>query len=125
MLTPFGNPQNIYLYSRFNISNREFISIMLEELAYYGKQFLTPAYYESYLSARIAYDTITAEMFDIIFAPNTKVYDLGCVFDWGGMINAVCNSILNGNPASNIDSVMNAAITAMNETYEAILNATN
>ncbi len=29
MLTPFGNPQNLYLYSKFNISNSEFISIML------------------------------------------------------------------------------------------------
>ena len=29
MLTPFGNPQNLYLYSKFNISNSEFISIMM------------------------------------------------------------------------------------------------
>ena len=28
MLTPFGNPQNLYLYSKFNISNAEFVSIM-------------------------------------------------------------------------------------------------
>lgn len=28
-LTPFGNPQNLYLYSYFNISNSEFIDIML------------------------------------------------------------------------------------------------
>ncbi len=28
MLTPFGNPQNLYLYSRFEIPNLEFISIM-------------------------------------------------------------------------------------------------
>lgn len=28
MLTPFGNPQNLYLYSRFNISDGEFVSIM-------------------------------------------------------------------------------------------------
>lgn len=28
MLTPFGNPQNLYLYSKFNIPNAEFISIM-------------------------------------------------------------------------------------------------
>ncbi len=28
MLTPFGNPQNLYLYSYFNIPNAEFISIM-------------------------------------------------------------------------------------------------
>ncbi len=29
MLTPFGNPQNLYMYSYFNISNVEFIHIML------------------------------------------------------------------------------------------------
>lgn len=29
MLTPFGNPQNLYLYTKFNISNIEFIKIML------------------------------------------------------------------------------------------------
>ena len=28
MITPFGNPQNLYLYSYFNISGREFFSIM-------------------------------------------------------------------------------------------------
>ena len=28
MLTPFGNPQNLYLYSKFNISNGEFMRIM-------------------------------------------------------------------------------------------------
>ena len=29
MLTPFGNPQNLYLYSRFSIPTGEFMSIML------------------------------------------------------------------------------------------------
>ncbi len=28
MLTPFGNPQNLYLYSRFNIPDLEFVKIM-------------------------------------------------------------------------------------------------
>lgn len=28
MLTPFGNPQNLYLYSKFNIPNLEFMKIM-------------------------------------------------------------------------------------------------
>ncbi len=28
MLTPFGNPQNLYLYSKFNIPNIEFMAIM-------------------------------------------------------------------------------------------------
>ena len=29
MLTPFGNPQNLYLYTKFNIDTMEFMSIML------------------------------------------------------------------------------------------------
>lgn len=29
MLTPFGNPQNLYLYSKFSIPNGEFMAIML------------------------------------------------------------------------------------------------
>ena len=29
MLTPFGNPQNLYLYSKFNIPTGEFVAIML------------------------------------------------------------------------------------------------
>ena len=29
MLTPFGNPQNLYLYSKFEIPNMEFMSIMV------------------------------------------------------------------------------------------------
>ena len=33
MLTPFGNPQNLYLYSRFNIPDLEFVSIMAPPFA--------------------------------------------------------------------------------------------
>ncbi len=33
MLTPFGNPQNLYLYTKFNISDYEFIKIMLPPFA--------------------------------------------------------------------------------------------
>ena len=29
MLTPFGNPQNLFLYTKFNIPNMEFMSIMI------------------------------------------------------------------------------------------------
>ena len=33
MLTPFGNPQNLYLYSRFNIPDGEFLTIMAPPFA--------------------------------------------------------------------------------------------
>ena len=29
MLTPFGNPQNLYIYTKFNIPTMEFMGIML------------------------------------------------------------------------------------------------
>ena len=29
MLTPFGNPQNLYIYSKYNVDNAEFMAIML------------------------------------------------------------------------------------------------
>ena len=60
-------------------------------------------------------------MFDIIFA--TKLYDIGYVFNWGGLTTAVNNSIIEGNPASKLDAVMSAAKTAMDETYNSIINA--
>ena len=33
MITPFGNPQNLYLYTKFNIPNGEFITIMAPPFA--------------------------------------------------------------------------------------------
>lgn len=33
MLTPFGNPQNLYLYTKFNIPNGEFMTIMVPPFA--------------------------------------------------------------------------------------------
>lgn len=33
MLTPFGNPQNLFLYTKFNIPNGEFVAIMLPPFA--------------------------------------------------------------------------------------------
>ena len=33
MLTPFGNPQNLYLYTKFNIPNLEFMGIMAPPFA--------------------------------------------------------------------------------------------
>ena len=55
--------------------------IILEELAYYGKQLLTPAYYEQTLIGQTTRDEESAEMLDIIFA--SRVYDVGIYYDIG------------------------------------------
>ena len=55
--------------------------IILEELAYYGKQLLTPAYYEQTLIGQTTRDEESAEMLDIIFA--SRVYDVGIYYNIG------------------------------------------
>ena len=37
MLTPFGNPQNLFLYTKFNIPNGEFVTIMLPPFAFLSR----------------------------------------------------------------------------------------
>lgn len=55
--------------------------IILELLAYKGKELLTPAYYEKTLVGQYTRDEESAEMLDLIFA--NLVYDLGIYYNIG------------------------------------------
>lgn len=55
--------------------------IILEELAYIGKQLLTPAYYDQTLIGQYTRDEESAEMLDLIFA--SRVYDVGIYYNIG------------------------------------------
>ena len=55
--------------------------IILEALAKYGQDIITPAYYEGQLKSRYSRDEESAAMLDIIF--ENRAYDLGVFFDWG------------------------------------------
>ena len=63
------------------VENYARTGIILEELAYYGKQLLTPAYYEQTLIGQTTRDEESAEMLDIIFA--SCVYDVGIYYNIG------------------------------------------
>ena len=56
--------------------------IVLELLAYKGKEYLTPAYYEKTLVGQYTRDEESAEMLDLIFA--NLVYDIGMNYNIGG-----------------------------------------
>ncbi len=56
-------------------------SAVLEVLAHYGKEYLTPAYYEKTLYGQYVRDEESTEMLDIIFA--TRVFDVGIYYDIG------------------------------------------
>ena len=55
--------------------------IVLEELAYQGKQLMTPAYYEKTLVGQYTRDEESAEMLDIIF--DNLVFDVGAYYNIG------------------------------------------
>lgn len=56
-------------------------SIIIEALAKYGQDIITPAYYEGQLKTRYSRDEESGAMLDIIF--ENRAYDLGVFFDWG------------------------------------------
>ena len=62
-------------------------SAVSELLAYYGKEYLTPAYYEKTLCGKYIRDEESSEMLDIIFA--SHVFDIGIYYDIGGYFDEI------------------------------------
>ncbi len=54
---------------------------VVEALAYYGQQYITPAYYDVNLKGKYFRDEESAEMLDIIFA--TRFFDVGMYYEIG------------------------------------------
>ncbi len=63
--------------------------IVLEKLAFEGKNLLTPAYYEKTLVGQRTRDAESVDMLDIIFA--SRVYDLGIYYTIGGYKDHIGN----------------------------------
>lgn len=64
-----------------SVQDLERTGIILEELAYQGRELLTPAYYEKTLHGQYVRDEESSEMLDIIFA--NLVYDVGIYYNVG------------------------------------------
>ncbi len=61
--------------------------IIIEALSAESKYLLTPAYYDKTLKSKESRDVESSRMLDVIFA--TTIYDLGYMFNWGGICSAV------------------------------------
>ncbi|MBR5870636.1 MAG: hypothetical protein IKZ09_06330 [Clostridia bacterium] len=66
-----------------NIEKLDMTCHLLEALAYESRDTVTKAYYDLNLYTKMARDDESGDMLDIIFS--TKRYDLGFVFNWGGI----------------------------------------
>ncbi|MGI6202278.1 MAG: extracellular solute-binding protein [Eubacteriales bacterium] len=99
-------------------ANLERTGIIIEALSAESMYLLTPAYYEISLKTKYARDDESQEMLDIIFA--STVYDLGNIFDWGGVFTLPSNLTESGSTdfASRYAKIEKAAVKAMEKTIE-------
>lgn len=88
---------------------------IIEALSAESKYTLTPAYYERTLKTKASRDEESAAILDIIFA--TRVFDLGNMYNWGGMFDAICalTNTADPNLSSAIEKKANAAEKALNK----------
>ena len=69
--------------------------MILEALTAESYYTLRPAYYDVSLKTKFMRDEESAEMLDLIFS--TRCYDLGHVYNWGGVFDMFCNLPLSKN----------------------------
>lgn len=90
------------------------LGILIEALGAESKNKVTPVYYEKCMKSQYLKDEEDEEMLDIIF--NSRCFDLGSVFNWGGVLSEFMK--LDSNFVSRFDSIAEAAQTALDETLE-------
>lgn len=71
----------------------EMTDFMLEAMAAASKRQLTPAYYQRSIKGEIQ-DEESVPMLDIIL--ETRVYDLGYYYEWGGLVTQASTDLKNG-----------------------------
>jgi hypothetical protein len=97
----------------------ESVGIIVEALAAEGHRTIMPAYYETAIAGKFVRDEESIEMLNIAF--DTRLYDLGVVFDWGSMrsqLNTAGNRN-DGNIASILERRRENMQSAIDKTFEA------
>ena len=100
-----------------NIEKLDMTCHLLEALAYESRDTVTKAYYDLNLYTKMARDDESGDMLDIIFS--TKRYDLGFVFNWGGVKDQLGTFTTNSKSFASLwEAKEKAAEKAMQETLD-------
>ncbi len=89
---------------------------ILEALAAKGREIILPAYYDVSLKSKYSRDEESSASLDIIF--ENRMYDLGLVYSWGGVINKLKS--VDANIASVYASSETSSNKAIQKTLEKI-----
>ena len=100
--------------------NAEFSAYMLDAMAWGGRKFIVPAYYDVILKYRDFKDQDSEDMLDnYIF--NNIVYDLGNVYDFGG-VQSMFDELMR-NQSTNVASTLEGKKSAIESAIEECLMA--
>jgi len=97
----------------------EMTGAALEAMAYYGLQYITPAYKETTLEGIVLKDLESAPMLDLIFS--NKVYDLGYIYNFGGITGILNELVLKENPTG-FSNALDKIINDINEDIDETVN---
>ena len=107
-----------YMMIPYGVPGVEDLGLVIEALAMYSKEQVTPQFYDLQLKYRDTRDNESAAMLDLIFA--TRSFDLCPVFNWGGLLG--CYTTIDLSYSSRFDSLLGSAEKAMNDTITALQN---
>ncbi|MEG2003224.1 MAG: hypothetical protein RR057_01330, partial [Clostridia bacterium] len=127
--TEYSSSATIYSMTVVGIpignANPEATCVALEALSWYGREHVTPAFYEKVLKAQRFADTESEEMLDLIF--RNRTYDIAIAYNWSNMIQfyTFCLGSKQPNLVSYYDSQESVYKSAMDEAIAAfkVMNA--
>lgn len=107
-----------YIFVPSTVSEPDKVGFILEALAYESKN-ITETYYTVAMQSKYTRDPESYEMIEL--AQKNIVFDLGFIFDFGGLTTKIKKGLMDGTPyASLIDSNETAAKEAIKQLYENI-----
>ena len=123
--TPVGSWDGAYVCVPKSTENEERTSTIIERTAYISSQIVTPAYYERTLEGKYIRDEDSYDMISIEI--KNRMYDIGLMFDFGGMQTSITSLATNGRTqfASMLRSIQSVAEKAISDTNAEFAAHTN
>ena len=91
-VNPAASLVGVPIYQK-NKSNARRSGVILEAMAYYGHEYITPEYMEKTIKGKGTRDFESIGMLKIIM--KHRIYDLGNINDWGGLATGFSNLVFN------------------------------
>ena len=128
----FCNTMHAYGTSYFciptTVADADMSGAVLEALSYYGKENITPAYYDTTLKGKYFRDEESAELLDLIFA--SRFFDVGTYYQLGGYNEKVITMMQQGDTDfasmyTKNEKAANKVLGKINDAYAAMIAGEN